>query len=238
MLKIGILSNKSDYLLPHLIKKISILKNIELYIFLASKTINKTKDKKIFIERTGDFFLKKNCKIKNIRKYFVSSHNSEKFVKILNNLKIDFLYNSETPNKINTKVINSTKGIINIHPAILPKYRGCTSLEWSLHNNDAIGLTAHFMNKKYDAGPIIEILIIKFKKKDIKNYSDLRIKAYLNTFVLAKKIFKNITNNKIKIVKQNEKKAKYYKVIDKEKLKKIKFMVEKKMYIFNKRNLV
>ena len=46
------------------------------------------------------------------------------------------------------------------------------------------------MNKKYDAGPIIKTLIIKFKKNEIKKYSDLRIKAYLNSFLLAKKILR------------------------------------------------
>ena len=37
MFKIGILSNKNDYLLPFLIKEISILKNFEFYIFFANK---------------------------------------------------------------------------------------------------------------------------------------------------------------------------------------------------------
>ena len=62
------------------------------------------------------------------------------------------------------------------------------------------------MNKKYDAGPIIKTLILKFKKNEIKKYRDLRTKAYLNSFLLAKKIFENISNNKIKFMKQNEKK--------------------------------
>ena len=39
-------------------------------------------------------------------------------------------------------------------------------------------------------------------------------------------------------MKQNEKKANYYKVIDNKKLEKIKFKIEKKMYVFNKRNLI
>lgn len=56
MLKIGILSNNNDYLLPYLIKEVSILKNIEFYVFIAVKKKNKIKDKKIFAERTGNFF--------------------------------------------------------------------------------------------------------------------------------------------------------------------------------------
>ena len=56
MLKIGILSNNNDYLLPYLIKEVSILKNIEFYVFIAVKKKNKIKDKKILAERTGNFF--------------------------------------------------------------------------------------------------------------------------------------------------------------------------------------
>ena len=81
------------------------------------------------------------------------------------------------------------------------------------------------MNRKYDAGPIIKTLILKFKKNEIKSYRDLRTKAYLNSFSLFKKILINISSNKLKAMKQNEKKANYYKVIDNKKLEKIKFKI-------------
>ena len=190
------------------------------------------------IERTGSFFLKTKYKFKNIKKYNLKTHNSDELIKLINKHKIDYLLNSETPNRLNSKILNSTKGIISIHPGILPNYRGCTSLEWSLNKNDPVAITAFLMNRKYDAGPIIKTLILKFKKNEIKSYRDLRTKAYLNSFSLFKKILINISSNKLKAMKQNEKKANYYKVIDNKKLEKIKFKIEKKMYVFNKRNLI
>ena len=61
------------------------------------------------IERTGNFFLKTKYKFNNIKKYQVKTHNSDELIKLINKHKIDFLYNSETPNKINSKILNSTK---------------------------------------------------------------------------------------------------------------------------------
>ena len=130
------------------------------------------------------------------------------------------------------------KGIINVHPGILPYYRGCTCLEWSIFNKDPIGLTAHFMNDKYDSGPILRSKFLKFKKKEVKNYRDIRIKIYLEQINLAKKIFELIVKKKLIKKKQDEKKAKFYPVISKVKLNKIKRLLIDKKYIFNKKNLI
>ncbi|NQT90520.1 MAG: hypothetical protein HQ558_04625 [Candidatus Omnitrophica bacterium] len=47
-------------------------------------------------------------------------------------------------------------GTINIHPSLLPKHRGPSPNYWVIKNKEAVtGLTAHYMNKEIDAGPII-----------------------------------------------------------------------------------
>jgi len=46
-------------------------------------------------------------------------------------------------------------GILNSHPALLPRYRGPNPIGWALRNGDAqIGLTLHQMTSEFDAGPI------------------------------------------------------------------------------------
>ena len=46
-------------------------------------------------------------------------------------------------------------GILNSHPALLPRYRGPNPIGWALRNGDAqIGLTLHRMTSEFDAGPI------------------------------------------------------------------------------------
>jgi methionyl-tRNA formyltransferase len=52
------------------------------------------------------------------------------------------------------KVFN--KRMINFHPGLLPKYKGCYSTSWSLINKESyVGYTYHFINSKFDEGNII-----------------------------------------------------------------------------------
>ena len=46
------------------------------------------------------------------------------------------------------------------------------------------------MNESYDGTPIIQTQYLKFKKKDIRDYKDIRIKIYLSIIELAKKVLK------------------------------------------------
>lgn len=240
MINIGILTNLNDQLLPFLLKKISNLKNVKFYLILAKVKNDNSKSTKIFKERTGNYFLKHKLDFFNsgikLPMFLVSSHNSRDFYKIIKSNQIKFLYNSGTPNKLNRETISKVKGIINIHPGILPNYRGCTCPEWTLYNNDILGITAHLMDEGYDSGPILKKKIIKFKKRDIKDYKDIRIKIFLLTFELAKEIFQKIT--RLELTSQDESKAKYHSVIGNRDLNNLKYKIKKKTYVFNKKNLV
>jgi len=47
-------------------------------------------------------------------------------------------------------------GAINIHGALLPKYRGSNPIQWAIiHNEQETGVTMHFMSDRIDEGPII-----------------------------------------------------------------------------------
>ncbi len=240
MINIGILTTLDDKLVPFLIKKIYKLKNINFFLIVAKTKKNNLKYLKIFKDRTGNKFLKNKINLFNIDIklpfYLVESHNCKNFHKIIKSKNIKFLYNSNSPNKISKKTIGKVNGIINIHPGILPYYRGCTCPEWTLFNNDVLGITAHFMDANYDSGPILKIKYLKFRKNDIHHYRDLRIKIYLATIDLAKKIFKNI--NRVKSYPQNENEAKYYNIMKDKQLLKMKNKIKKKKFSFNKNNLI
>ena len=46
-------------------------------------------------------------------------------------------------------------GILNIHPSLLPRYRGPNPLGWAIRNGDPeIGITVHRMTSEMDSGPI------------------------------------------------------------------------------------
>jgi methionyl-tRNA formyltransferase len=47
-------------------------------------------------------------------------------------------------------------GVLNIHPAALPKYRGPSPVPWAIRNGDLyLGITVHRMTERIDAGPIL-----------------------------------------------------------------------------------
>ena len=64
--------------------------------------------------------------------------------------------------------IKSFKGkIINIHPSLLPKYKGLNTHERVINNGEKFtGCTIHFVNKYLDSGKIIVQKKVKIKKND------------------------------------------------------------------------
>ena len=63
--------------------------------------------------------------------------------------------------------IKNFKGkILNIHPSLLPKYKGLNTYQRALSNNEKYsGCTVHFVNSRLDSGKII----LQKKVKIIKN---------------------------------------------------------------------
>jgi len=50
----------------------------------------------------------------------------------------------------------SPMGAVNLHPSLLPKYRGRAPINWAILNGETeIGLTAHFVDSGMDTGDII-----------------------------------------------------------------------------------
>ena len=64
--------------------------------------------------------------------------------------------------------IKSFKGkILNIHPSLLPKYKGLNTHERAISNHEKYsGCTVHFVNSKLDSGRIILQKKVKIKKCD------------------------------------------------------------------------
>tara|TARA_B100000575_G_C22748980_1_gene447037 strand:+ start:43 stop:624 length:582 start_codon:yes stop_codon:yes gene_type:complete len=66
------------------------------------------------------------------------------------------------------KFIKNFKGdILNIHPSLLPKYKGLNTHQRVLDNNEIYsGCTVHYINSKIDSGKIIIQKKIRISKKD------------------------------------------------------------------------
>ena len=138
------------------------------------------------------YSLKKNSKIKiNL---IVSDNNKSKALRYARNFKIPLLIvNYSTRSTAEKKILKKIKyqkieliclagfmkilskyfikefkhPILNIHPSLLPKYKGLKTHERALMNKEKFtGCTVHFVNSKIDDGKIILQKRVKINAKD------------------------------------------------------------------------
>ena len=69
---------------------------------------------------------------------------------------------------LSKKFIKKFKGkILNIHPSLLPKFKGLNTHRRAIDNNEKFsGCTVHFVNSRLDSGKIILQKKVKILKKD------------------------------------------------------------------------
>jgi len=96
----------------------------------------------------------------------------EAFLKNLKKKKITIICLAGYMKILNKRFINRfNKKIINIHPSLLPKYKGLNTFKRVLKNNDKFtGCTVHYVNNKIDSGKIIlkkELLLSKMIMKKL-----------------------------------------------------------------------
>ena len=71
------------------------------------------------------------------------------------------------PKMIPPEIFNSVPLAVNIHPSLLPKYRGATPIDWALYNKEKeTGVTAHLLASQADRGAIVMQKKIKIAAKD------------------------------------------------------------------------
>lgn len=211
---IGLLTTKNNLFLDFYIKELLKLRHKEFYIIYDTKVLT-NRILKVLEKRTNNFFknkIKFNKKeiefLKNLT--MTASHNGKKILNLIKKKKINLLFNAGTPRKLNSRTLSSTKyGVLNIHPGLLPKYRGSMCVEWALLNKDPVGNSAHLMNQEYDSGYLL------YKKKtnitNISNYQKIRNKVYIDSFYIFSKILNKIKNNNIKPIKLNNSKFPIFK---------------------------
>ena len=118
-----------------------------------------------------------------IKKKIISSKNKEiAEKKILNELKknkIELICLAGFMKILSKKFIKNFKGkILNIHPSLLPKYKGLNTHQRAIDNKDKYsGCTVHFVNSKLDSGKIIIQKRVNIYKKDSSDSLAKRILA-------------------------------------------------------------
>jgi methionyl-tRNA formyltransferase len=87
----------------------------------------------------------------------IISNHPERWAAMLAPLKPDLIVSGGFPWLIPNDVLALPRlGAINLHAALLPRYRGPAALEWALRKGDAeTGFTVHRLSSDFDTGPIL-----------------------------------------------------------------------------------
>ena len=109
---------------------------------------------------------------------FLNKSKSEnKILKDLKNKKIELICLAGFMKVLSKNFIKKFGNkILNIHPSLLPKYKGLNTHKRVIENKEKFsGCTVHYVNSKLDSGKIILQKKVKLKKKE--NYKTLKKKS-------------------------------------------------------------
>lgn len=88
-------------------------------------------------------------------RYEVVEHNSTKTTSLLKDEKIDVAVIAGARILKRPVIEIVPQGIINFHPGLLPEVRGLDAMQWALHEGHPLGVTAHVIDDRVDAGVIL-----------------------------------------------------------------------------------
>ena len=110
-----------------------------------------------------------------------------KILKILDQNKIELICLAGFMKVLSNDFIKNFKGkILNIHPSLLPKYKGLNTHKRVIENKDKFtGCTVHYVTSKLDSGKIIIQKKVKVNKQD--NYKTLAKKVLIQEHKLYPK---------------------------------------------------
>lgn len=152
---------------------------------------------------------------RNVGKRTIVWNNSQSIIEQLKPLKLDLIIVAGFGKILPDEIINLPKfGSLNIHPSLLPKYRGASPVVATILSGDkTTGVTIIKMTAAMDAGPIVGQMKVKLTGTET-NQILLPALAKFGAELLAD-IVPYYISGEIKPVPQQEEKATYTKIISK-----------------------
>ena len=145
--------------------------NLKSIFKYSKKKISKINIKLVISNKRnipGIIFAKKNKINSKIVNYQNIKSAENKILNLLKKNKIEFIFLAGFMKILSNFFIKKFGNkIINIHPSLLPKYKGLNTHERAIQNNEKFsGCTVHYVNNKLDSGKIILQKKIKILKDD------------------------------------------------------------------------
>lgn len=97
--------------------------------------------------------------------------NSKTNLSLLNSFKENYVFTYGFNHIFTSSIINIfNKGIWNVHPGVLPDYRGRHPVQWAIINGEkSIGVTIHSITTEIDKGNLLALDFIKVEVEDTES---------------------------------------------------------------------
>jgi len=152
----------------------------------------------------------------NLEVYQPKSVNTSSSIEKIQECKPDLIVTAAFGKILKDKILSIPKhGCINLHPSLLPKYRGPSPITWALFHEDTVtGTSIFYMTSKMDAGDIILQSRLMIQYND--NYGSLLKKLSEKGAYDLLKAISLIEQEKDSPVPQNDRYATYSYLITRE----------------------
>tara|TARA_Y100000385_G_scaffold6057_1_gene6732 strand:- start:1562 stop:2164 length:603 start_codon:yes stop_codon:yes gene_type:complete len=165
--------------------------------------INKKIDICCVLSNKKEAYGLERAKKANIDNYIIDHHQfhtRQEFeldmIKILDKYKPDLVVLAGFMRVLSNIFVSKYVGkLINIHPSLLPKYKGLETHKQVIENNDKFhGVTVHFVDNTLDGGPICAQSSIRVQTEDIK---ELEEEIHELEYKIYPKVINEIAEGKI-----------------------------------------
>ncbi|EJN60977.1 methionyl-tRNA formyltransferase [Halogranum rubrum] len=115
----------------------------------------------------------------------VSDISDPNFVDRVRSAAPELLLSLVCAQRLGSELLDVPEWAINLHPSLLPKYRGAAPEFWALYHDEAeTGWTAHVMVEAFDAGPIIEQRTLPIRDEETLHSLTQRLSDVVSDFAI------------------------------------------------------
>ena len=128
------------------------------------------------------------------------SHFETELIEILKDYNVEIICLAGFMKVLSKEFIDNFKNrILNIHPSLLPKYKGLNTHARALEANEPIaGCTVHLVTPKLDAGPVLAYAEVAIQKNE--TIESLASKVLIEEHKLYPKVLLNFSNQIIESI--------------------------------------
>lgn len=129
---------------------------------------------------------------------------NKEFIDFFKSIEPEVIISTGFDTLIPKEILDTAKiGAFNLHPSLLPKYRGGNPYFWVIKNNEKkTGITVHFMTEKFDRGDILFSETILIDEKETLGSLFFKISNLMPDVFL--KLINKIKNNDLKGIPQTD----------------------------------